>query len=159
MKLTHGQVRGALNLSQDALRHWKTVIVPLSIRKGRRPCFSLGDLLALAIIKILTDQLGVPVGNLGVLATALFDQCSQHSWTRFERQAALIDPNTWNLSFVFDAQIPPLTGPAIIIPCAPIIGSLRAALLVEQSDDAQVSLRFPLAAVPLDRRSAGGDNS
>lgn len=159
MKLTHGQVRGALNLSQDALRHWKTVIVPLSVRKGRRACFSLGDLLALAIIKTLTDQFGVPVGNLEVVASALFEQCGQHSWTRFERQAALINPNSWSLSFVFDGQIPQLTGPVIVIPCAPIIASLRTALLVEQPDDPQVSLKFPLAAVSVERRSAGGGNS
>jgi DNA-binding transcriptional MerR regulator len=151
MKLTLGQVRDALGLSRDAYRHWQTVIVALSVRKGHRPCFTHGDLLALAIVKSLTDEIGVPVGKLESVARTLFEQCSQQPWTRFERQAALIYPENWTLAFVPDGQIPQVGKAAIVVPCGPIIAVLRAALTVEQPEDAQVALRFPLASVTAER--------
>jgi len=157
MKLTLGQVQDTLGLSRDTYRHWRTVILPLSVRKGHRPCFTHGDLLALAIVKTLVDQFGVQVRNLDSLARALFDQCGQHPWTKFERQVAVIYPATWRLMFGAENQIPQLTGAAIIVPCGPIIASLRAALMLEQEEDPQAALRFPLAAV--ERRIVGSDNS
>ena len=157
MKLTLGQVQEALGLSRDAYRHWQTVLPPLAIRKGRKPCFSHGDLLALAIVKVLVDDIGAPVSKLESVASALFGQCSQQPWAKFERQLALVIPGTWDLSFVADNQTLSPGRAVIAIPCAPVIASLRAALMVEQTDEPQAPLRFPLAAI--ERRSAGGDNS
>jgi hypothetical protein len=93
------------------------------------------------------------------MARALFEQCGQQSWARFERLVALICPGDWSLSFVPDGQISQLTQATIVIPCAPIIASLRTALMVEYPDEPQAALRFPLAAVAVERRSAGGSNS
>jgi hypothetical protein len=153
MKLTLGQVQEALGLSRDAYRHWQTVLPPLAVRKGRKPCFSHGDLLATAIVKALADDVGVPVSKLESVASSLFEQCGQHPWTKFERQIAIVFPGTWNVSFVADSQNP-LTGrAAIAIPCAPIIALLRAALMVEQVDEPQVPFKFPLAAVTTERGS------
>jgi DNA-binding transcriptional MerR regulator len=151
MKLTLGQVRGTLGLSQDTYRHWKTVLLPLAARKGRGACFSHGDLLALAILKSLTDQVGVPVGGLDAIARSLFEQCGKQSWAKLERLTAVVCPEDGSLSFVFDGQIPQMTQAAIIIPCGPIISVLRAALMVEQPEETQSRLRFPLAAVTAER--------
>jgi hypothetical protein len=156
MKLTLGQVRGTLELSPDTYRHWKTVLLPLATRQGRAACFSHGDLLALAIVKSLTDRIGVPVGNLDIIARKLFEQCNQQSWAKFERLTAFISSENWTLSFVSDGQYPQASGPAVIIPCGPIIASLRSALMIEQPEDTQANLRFPLSAVA-ERRRIGGD--
>jgi hypothetical protein len=147
MNLTLGQVQGALGLSRDTYRHWKTVLQPLALRKGHRACFSHGDLLALAIVKSLTDKIGVPVSNLDSVARTLFEQCGQQPWARFERLAAVVFPEDWNLSFAPEGQIPPMTRTAIIVPCGPIISLLRGALMLEQPEEAQAALRFPLSAV------------
>jgi hypothetical protein len=155
MKLTLGQVRGTLALSPDTYRHWKTVLPPLAARQGRAASFSHGDLLALAIVKSLTDRVGVPVGNLDVIARKLFDQCGKQSWAKFERLTAFISSDSWSLSFVSDGQYPLAIGPSLIIPCGPIIASLRSALMIEQPEDMQANLRFPLSAVADQRRIAG----
>jgi hypothetical protein len=106
----------------------------------------------------LTDRIGVPVGQLDVIASRLFKQCGQQSWAKFERLTAFVSSENWELSFVSDGQYPQASWPAIIIPCGPIIASLRSALMIEQAEDTQANLRFPLAAV-LDRRRVGGDNT
>src|ERR1700733_12268193 len=106
MKLTLGQVQDTLGLSRDTYRHWTKVLLPLASRKGRKARFSHGDLLALAIIKSLTDQIGASIGNLNSLARELFEQCGQQPWTRFERLAAVITPADRGLSFSPEGQIP-----------------------------------------------------
>jgi hypothetical protein len=157
MQLTLGQVRTALSLSQDTYRHWKSVLVPLSVRKGHKPCFSHGDLLALAIIKTLTDEVGIPVGNLEAVAKALFDQCSQESWARFERLVLFVQPTSHTVSFINLSALPQSPAAAIILPCAPIVAALRAALMVDQLEEPQQSFRFPLEAVSR-HRAARGDS-
>ena len=156
MNLTPGQLRETLQLTQDAYRHWKKVLFPLAVRKGRRARFTHGDLLALAIIKSLTDKIGVPVGNLDPLARALFEACGEQSWARLERLTALIFPDGWVLQFAPESQPAPMGRVMISIPCGPIIASLRAALMTEQIEEVQTALRFPLTAVAAER---GGRSS
>jgi hypothetical protein len=107
--------------------------------------------LALAIIKTVTDEIGVSVGNLDPTARSLFELCEQQSWARLERASALIQPDDWSVSFVADGQPVPTKRAGIIVPCAPIIAALRTALTIEQPEDAQTSLRFPLASVTPNR--------
>jgi hypothetical protein len=159
VKLTLGQVRAALDLSQDAYRHWKSVLEPLSLRKGHKPCFSHGDLLALAVVKTLTDEVGIPVGCLAAVAGALFEQCSQHSWAKFERLAVFVQPASQAVSFNNLGVAPQTSMTTIIIPCGPIVTALRAALTVDQSEEPQQFLKFPLEAVTSQPRSARGKNS
>lgn len=147
MKLTLGQVQTALGLSRETYRHWKQVLLPLSLRKGHGACFTHGDLFAVAVIQALTSQFGVSVGKLDPVARALFETCGQQSWAKFERATALIHPDDWSLSFVADGQPLPTKRAAIVIPCGPIIADLRRALMIEQLEDAQTSFRFPLASV------------
>jgi DNA-binding transcriptional MerR regulator len=151
VNITPGQLREALQLSQDAYRHWKTVLGPLTERKGRRACFTHNDLLALALIKSLTDKIGIPVGNLGPLACTLFEACDQQSWARLERFVILIFPDGWGLEFASETQPAPLGRLMISMPCKPIIENLRAALMIEQIEENQLALRFPLAAVAAER--------
>lgn len=156
MNLTPGQLREALQLSQDAYRHWKKVLFPLEMRNGRRARFTHADLLALAIIKSLTDKIGVPVGNLDPLAQALFEACRQQSWARLERFTVLIFPDGWDLQFAPESQQAPTGRVMISIPCGPIIADLRAALMIEQIEEVQTTFRFPLTAVTPER---GGRSS
>jgi hypothetical protein len=73
-----------LGLSPDTFRHWKHALPPLGGRNGYTPCFSPGDLLAMALIRTLTEDLGIRVGKLDELSTQLFEQCSE-PWAILER--------------------------------------------------------------------------
>jgi hypothetical protein len=76
MKYTPGQAQETLYLSPATFRHWKTALPPLRGRIGYSPCFTPGDLLAMAVVKMLTEDIGIRVGNLRGIADALFGQCS-----------------------------------------------------------------------------------
>jgi len=160
LNLTPGQLREVLDLSEDAYRHWRRALSPLAGRNGYRPCFSHGDLLAIAVIKALIDEAGVRVGLLEPISAELFRLCQRAPWAALERSALVIVPGAARISVVPDSQ-QSLNGEsaiAIHVPCGPIVGRLRARLLADQYLDSQQTLRFPPAAVGGDRRSAG-DNS
>ena len=147
MKLTPGQVQEILQLSPAALRHWKKALPPLGGRKGYTPCFSLGDLLAMATVKALTEDVGIPVGNLRALAGDLFEHCNRNSWTVLERSTFILEPLQGRLSAVPEGQPIVLDGLAVVLPCRPIILRLREHLLLEHEESHQEPWRFPPTAV------------
>ena len=51
--------------------------MPIAARNGYRPCFTLGDVLALKIVKAITEEFGVPVGQLSQLAPDLYEVSGQ----------------------------------------------------------------------------------
>lgn len=146
MKLTPGQLRDVLDLSTETFRHWKKILPPLSGRNGYRPCFSLGDLLAVAIVKTLSEDLGVRVGMLASSAPSLFEICNRSSWAALERLVIVIQPGdrvmgASNLSGCTTEAA------SIVVPCRPIVEQLRHRLLLEQEETSQAQLRFPPSAI------------
>lgn len=155
MKYTLGQVKEILPISQDTYRHWKITLPPLGGRNGHTRCFSLGDLLALAIVRTLTEEVGIRVGNLQSVAVELFEHCDSSSWAALERSTFVIDQSRARVSPVPEAQALTLDGLAIVLPCRPIIAGLRKRLLLEREPTEQEPLRFPPTALPGGQRRRG----
>ena len=147
MKLSPGQIREVLGLSQDTFRHWKKALPPLAGRNGYRPCFTPGDLFAMALIRALTEDAGVRIGALHAVAAGLFDYCGQHSWAELERSTLVLELARVRVRFFADAHSPQPDGIGIIVPCRPIVADLRERLLMEKEDTEQGNLRFPPTVV------------
>lgn len=155
MKFTPGQVREVLSISQDTYRHWKGALSPLRGRNGYTACFTPGDLLAMAAVKALTEDVGIRVGNLQSLATGLFEHCNRHSWAGLERSALIVEPLHARVTSTPETQPPPLDGLAVVLPLRPIITALRERLLLEQTEAQQEALRFPPTALKGANRRRG----
>jgi DNA-binding transcriptional MerR regulator len=147
MKLSPGQVREVLGLSQDTYRHWKAALPPLAGRNGYRPCFTPGDLLAMAVVKALTDDAGVRVRALQTIAESLFDHCGRHSWVELERSTLVLELAKVQVTFVPEQQLPQLNGIGLIVPCRPIVLDLRERLLMDKRPADQGNLHFPPTVV------------
>ena len=72
---TPGQLRDAAGLSAETYRHWKKTLAPLRRARGHSPSFTPGDLVAVAIVRVLTETFGIRVGMLGSVAEPLFALC------------------------------------------------------------------------------------
>jgi hypothetical protein len=156
MKYTPGQAQETLHLSPATFRHWKTALPPLRGRNGYSPCFTPGDLLAMAVIKALTEDIGIRVGNLREAAVELFRQCSQ-PWAVLERAILIIDPCRQRVSVVSETQPAAINELVVAVPIRPIVASLRERLLLEQTDVQQKPLRFP--PIPLSGDARRSRNS
>jgi hypothetical protein len=147
MKLSPGQIREILGLSQDTYRHWKKALPPLTGRNGYRPCFTTGDLFAMALVRALTEDAGVQISALSTVSMSLFDYCGQHSWAELERSTLVHELSLVRARFFAESHRPELDGVGIVAPCRPIVADLRERLLLDKEDAEQGNLRFPPTVV------------
>lgn len=133
------QVREALGISEETLRHWRGSLEPLSGRRGYGPCFSPRDLLALKVIAQL-HQLGIPMRRLRSSAQQLFDLCDQGPWFALAERALVFYGESFELLRPTELAImPPIT--SVLIPLRPLIDALHASLA--ESPPAQPEIAFP----------------
>ncbi len=142
MKLTPGQIRGVLGLSPDTFRHWKAALPPLTGRNGHRPCFSHGDLLAMALIRALTEDAGVRISALQIISVALFEHCNRQSWAGLERSVMVLELARARVEFFPEPHTPSLESIGIIVPCRPVVTELRDWLLKDADETNQTNFRF-----------------
>jgi hypothetical protein len=152
MNFTPGQAQEILGLSRATFRHWKGTLPPLAGRNGYGPCFTPGDLLALAVAKVLTDDIGIGVSSLYGIATSLFEHCQRSSWANLERSVLVIEPAGARVTSIPEAQPISPDAISIVLPWRPIIAALRERLLMEKVETPQATLRFPPAVVSDARR-------
>jgi hypothetical protein len=133
---------------QETYRHWKKALAPLRRGTGHSPCFTPGDLLSVAIVRVLTVDLAVRVGALSAIAEALFEACNAISWPILERSKLNIDLATGRLQISPELENVVSETPVIVIPLRPLVSHLRGALLTDGEVDNQETLRFPPTPQP-----------
>lgn len=132
-----------MSIAPETYRHWKKALGPLRRARGHSPCFRSGDLVALAVIRLLTLDMGIRVGALTPIGEALFDLCNQSPWPVLERTKLIIDLPVAALLLRGEFAETRTDKPFITIPLAPVITQLREQLLAANNEDGQQSLRFP----------------
>lgn len=129
---TPGQLRDTVGLSKEAFRHWKRVVPAFANGRGHAPSFSPGDVLASAVLRRLTDIIGVRIGHLSDIAPAIFQVCNSSGWEGLRGKHLVIDLQQDSCLAVTDPQLPDAD---LIVVCAlePIIQSLQSDLLNGQA--------------------------
>lgn len=153
---TPGQLRSAVSIAPETYRHWKKAIEPLRRGRGHSPCFTSGDLLAVAIIHRLTVGLAIRVGALSPVAGSLFEVCNASPWPTLERATLLINLFEPGITVSSEPTGESSDDPIIVLPVGPVIELLRSELLAGNEANAQPSLRFPPMAIkPLAAANGG----
>lgn len=139
---TPGQLRDAVGIGQETYRHWKKALAPLCRAAGHSPCFSVGDLLATAIVRILVTDYGLRVSALSEFADGVFAECNARSWPTLERSLLVLDFTKTQVFAQPEGSGLALEGPAMVVPLRPLIDNLRRTLLAGY-EDGQETFRFP----------------
>jgi hypothetical protein len=121
-------------------------------RNGYRPCFTHGDLFAMALVKALIDDAGVHVGALHAVAMSLFEHCGKHSWAELERSTLILKLASVQVTFVSEQQLPQLDEIGLVVPCRRIVLDLRERLLLDKEALDQGNLHFPPTMVSTQAR-------
>ena len=156
LKLTPGQLREIVGLSQDTFRHWKRSLKPLAARNGYTPCFTPGDLFAVAAVQALVIEAGVRVSAVATIAEELFRFATSTSWAAIERSVIVFDLTAGRIAVLPETNSIRPTSIGIHVPCRPIVAKLRERLLAEQDSELQQLLQFPPAVVA-GRTGTGGE--
>ena len=148
VRYTPGQMRSATGISQQTYRYWKRVLAPLGHEDGRSPCFTAGDLLAVAVVRGLTADFAIGVGALSCVADALFDICNATPWPVLERGRLIVDLPNRRILFLQEPDEIAADGPILVVPLKSVVEHLRGALLTGDALDGQDLLRFPPTPIP-----------
>jgi hypothetical protein len=147
VKFTIGQLRETVGISEETFRHWKRVLPPFAERTGRRPTFSVGDLLSAAILHHLTDRCGIRVGHLKTIAPKVANLCNSIPWAALDEKLLIVDIHSGECVIARDISDATGSGALVICFLSPMIFRLRDILLRDQRPAAQAHLRFPVVEV------------
>jgi len=141
MRYTPAQLKEALGITEETLRHWRKALPPLKGKRGYSPCFSPGDLLALKVITRL-HGLGISVSQLKPHADTLFQICSQAAWFGLEGKVVVYDGQALEM-VAAGAEGCWSQEVRIAAPLGPLIRQLRLRLSEEDPHPAQPEIAFP----------------
>ena len=147
MHYTPCQLRETVGITQETYRHWRKALSPLSRVCGRGAYFTPGDLVAVAVVRVLCTDLDMRVRTLSSLAEALFKTCRTTPWPTLERGHLDLDIPGGTVDFKIDNSPAPVDGVAVSVPLRSIINRLQAHFIDIGAPDPQHTLRFPPTAV------------
>ena len=124
MQYTPGQLRDSVGLSKEAFRHWKRVVPAFAAGKGRGPTFSSGDVLASAVLRQLTDTVGVRIGHLAEIAPAIFRICNVSTWDKLSEKSLIIDLRE-HTCVLADSPVESIGELVLVCSLAPLIKALE----------------------------------
>jgi len=142
MKFTPGQLRSVTSISQETYRHWKKSFPDLEKNSGKKACFSAGDLLAVLIIRQLTQGFKIQVSALSGLSQRLFSLVNSTPWFNLERSVLLVNLPDNTLEMV-SATAPFTPSQSILVlPLAESTIAVRNSLLMDGQGETQGALKF-----------------
>lgn len=153
MRYTPSQVRQVVGITQETLRHWRSALPSLAGLKGHAPVFRPGQLLGLAVVQALVENLGLSVGALKSVDRDIFEICSSPQWIRLARGYLLVRPADGSAKFLDKLTDGDMERVSIVLPLDRVVTALREALLEVTPEEAQQSIVFPPMDVS-ERRTA-----
>jgi hypothetical protein len=158
MEYSQGQLRKTVGLSVEAYRHWKRVLPPISSRKGHTAKFLIGDILAVTVLKRLTDVCSINVGNLSNISEVLFKLCRSASLDDLEKLILQIDLKNDECKAIHLSSQFNSSDIFIIVPLAALVMELRTGLLETRLDGVQKQLGLSVEPVERNNSTRNGFN-
>ena len=141
IQFTGDQARRFAGVSPEAWRHWRKAVVYLAAKHGKAARFSVGEIVALSVIAESVGRLGIGVGRLSMGWDELFRLCAVQRPSALRGLVAVVTADGATLVGTDTHAVQ--TGPAVVVPCEPIVERLLTAAFLENVAREQPSLPFP----------------
>jgi len=139
LSYSHKSVRDWLAVPEQQFRSWQSQLPNLVGRDGRRDRFNFGEVLALNIVAILVNDLGIRIGRIVSISEFLFGKCSGAPIEHWANMLCMVDLTTATCAIVDQAEIPPILSATIVVPMGPVVQDLFRRM-TENGPEAQLSL-------------------
>ena len=143
MRYTPAQVRQIVGVSQETLRHWRSVLGSLDGVRGAAPSFRPGQVLGLAVVRWIVEEIGLSVGALKGAERPIFEICGGEQWGRLARGYLLVKPVENEARFIATVSEDMIGRGGLVVPFAPIVAGIREALFDVAHEEDQKSFPFP----------------
>lgn len=142
MNYSPAHILRIVGISQETFRHWRKVLPPLSERKGRDK-FTLGDALALLVVKDLCSVLGIQVKTLVPFSNELFTFCNPLKWDTYIGKYITYQPVNSKFEVIDETSgVREHVFPVVLIDINKHIRSVKNYVLGLDIDDQQLELLF-----------------
>lgn len=123
IQFTQEQARTLSGITPEAWRHWRSLVPYLAAKRGKAARFSIGEIVAMSVMRHAVQDLGVSVGRLAASFDELCVRLSPMRPVALSEVIALIGPDS---ALVVAATDPFPATPSIIlsIACRPIVERL-----------------------------------
>lgn len=148
MQFTTSQVHAILNLPTQTMRYWRAVLEPLKNKpSGKIARFTVGEILALAVVSKLVTGMRIDVGAIAPLSTDLFELCRRPAF--FVHTTLLcVNIAEAKASLIDDLQSTFTKTPLILLPIGEMAKELTKLLSESnESDFEQREFSWPLTSV------------
>lgn len=142
MLYTPLQVRRLLDIGEQTFRYWRSIIPSINDRRGRSPCFTSGDILALFVVKTLVEG-GLNIGQFAKSLANIFTACNRRGWVLSVSSDVVIDLSTKESSVVSNVLLDRMSGAFLIIRLRPLAEELERSLLQGTPTNVQMPLSLP----------------
>lgn len=154
IQFTQEQARSLAGVTEGDLRHWRKLVPYLSGKVGKAARFTFSEVVALGLLAELTHSYGVRLTQIAGGAEAMFRLLSPTMPAQFDRGIVLLTGEGALLVTPQQLAAAAAVSPALIVPCAPVAGRIRTAIMADGGVDAlQRSLPFPPKVVRSGSRS------
>lgn len=145
MLYTPLQAREATGIPPETLRYWKKALPFLPGGNGYKPRFEPGDLLGLAVVKVLCNDLGMNIANVATFAEEMFVLLRAEQWAFLRTRFVVVDIYAAKVEIV--DMIPSSLPTSCVVRLADLITELSAKLLGGANLGSQTVLSFPSNAI------------
>lgn len=154
MKLTPTKFRDAIGLTQETFRHWRRVLPIFHGRTGYAPEFTMGDLVAAAVIKKLKDTCGISIAGFAEQSTVIGGICNETPWVMLSAGSLVLSLTDNTCILMTETSDLCADELRLIVPLRPIMDQLTKVLL-GKDDQIQQSIYFPPTEVNKRKRREG----
>lgn len=147
IQFTQVQARTITGISCETLRHWRKKNPYLAENSGKAARFNFSDLVCIAMTAQAIETFGASISNIGLTIDPLFRKLAESRPAVLQDQAIVIKSKNATLCRFYEIAKLGLSGPLIIVPCAPLMETMRQHLLPGLFSEPQLQIPFPPQAV------------
>ena len=147
IQFTQEQARAITGVSSQALRHWREVVPYLAKKSGKAARFGFADLVGIAAIQQLVENIGVSVGSVQLGIESMLCILAVTRPSELQNAVIVIGVDTAEVRRMDELSGLRQSAPMLLVPCNPLLEKMRGYVLPELTINPQLNLPFPPQAV------------
>lgn len=127
-------------MTEETYRYWRRLLSSLDKKKGRNADFNMGDVLALKVIKMLTENFGVNIKSLIPIEDKLFETCRTIQLESNNNLWLVIRPTAGLIAVCNKDSVSDVSEAILIVPINELVSDLKGKIMENTMNYCQQTL-------------------
>ncbi len=145
IQFTQEQARAITGVSSQALRHWRKLVPYLAKKSGKAARFGFVDLVGIAAIQQIVDNIGVSVGSVQVGIESMLRILAMTRPSELQNTVLVIGVDRAEVRRMDELAGLHQSAPVLLVPCNPLLEKMHGYVLPDLTI-ASTEPTFPTAS-------------